>query len=144
MRQFARLIEADERPFSRYCCLCASADVEADEGHAAFCVHVQNWAAGSLYVAITDLIYGDSFDLLESQAFISTSAVTNAFGWRVDDVEVQNIWWTDEACMVECEYTASGDQDADRYFYGDTIYGTTTVRIDAEECVTFWEITAEL
>jgi uncharacterized protein (TIGR02996 family) len=144
VHEFATCLTEEERQIARYIPLAVSIKATQDAGHAAFCRQILGAAEDRLRDTIFDLVNEHSFAIVESEAFCSESAVTNAGMWNVDEVGVDSISWNEDGCVVSISYSASGDHDEDRVFSGDAIDGTATVLIDLEEHVYYEDITAEI
>ena len=86
----------------------------------------------------------DSYgELINSEGASSAIAVTNAFGWGCDEYEVTNIDVQEDECVVDISWHASGDQDEDKPFCGDSISGTAQAVIDDDGNVSYRDIEAE-
>ncbi|HTU18649.1 MAG TPA: hypothetical protein VMG10_11360 [Gemmataceae bacterium] len=94
--------------------------------------------------AIDEKIAETSHEILDSEVFARTIAVTNASGWGMDDYEVQRIDLGEEACIVRLTYSASGEQAENKAYSGDRVTGTAEAVIDSHGAVEYREITAEL
>jgi len=51
---------------------------------------------------------------------------------------------SDEECTVSLSYSASGDQDKEKPYSGDTVVGTAVAVIDSQGNVQYSEITADV
>jgi hypothetical protein len=85
-------------------------------------------------------------EIVDTDAFSSTVAETNAFDWGVDDYEVTSIDFDDEdeTCTVRLKYMGSGDHDSDRMYHGDSIAGEAEAIIDARGTVIYENVSAEV
>jgi hypothetical protein len=83
------------------------------------------------------MLTAEAHALFDDDAMSGTMSETNAFGWSVDELEVMNIDLQEDECAASFTFTASGDQDPDRMWSGDTITGEGTAVIDAAGNVTF-------
>lgn len=139
-RQFADAL-GDDGLIVRCIHLNAAALQGEDHGHTAFCAQTATLLARG---EISDLLNNESFDLLETEEFTSASAETNASMFSVDEVEVLGLSWTEDGCEARCSYSASGEQDEDRWFYGDTVRGGATAIVTADGRVSFTNVTADV
>lgn len=94
--------------------------------------------------AIDEKIAETSHEILDSGAFGSAIAETNASGWGMAEYEIQDIDLGDEECIVTFSYSASGDQDEEKPYSGDTVTGTAKAAIDSQGAVEYRDITAEV
>ena len=60
------------------------------------------------------------------------------------NVRSKNSRWSDEKCTVSLSYSASGDQDKEKPYSGDTVVGTAVAVIDSHGDVQYTDITAEV
>jgi uncharacterized protein (TIGR02996 family) len=140
-REFANMLAEEDGLIARYVQLNSVALEAGDPEHIACCAQA---GTDSVEGDLAELLNHRSFDIVESEAFTSESAITNADMWSVDEVEIESIAWEEDACRAQCSYSASGDQIEDRMFAGNVIAGTVTAVIDIEGAVSFEEITAEV
>jgi hypothetical protein len=94
--------------------------------------------------AIDEKIAETNHEILDSEAFASAIAETNATGWGVDEYEIEEINLGDKECIVRLSYSASGDQEEDKMYSGDKATGTAEAVIDSQGAVEYREITAEI
>ncbi len=80
--------------------------------------------------------------VLDSEAVASEIAMTNAFGWVIDEFEVEIMGLDANGCHARVTFVASGDHDEDRMFSGDQVRGTVDAVIDAEGRVEYGEVDA--
>jgi hypothetical protein len=109
-----------------------------------FVQHLKALAESDRRSAIDEKIADTYHEILNSEAFNGAIAETNATGWGVDDYEIQDIDLGDENCIVKLSYSASGEQDTDKVYAGDTVTGTAEAAIDAQGAVQYSNITAEV
>jgi hypothetical protein len=83
-------------------------------------------------------------DILESEAFNSEAAITNAANYSIDEYEVQDIDFEDVECIVKLTFSASGEQLEDRMFCGDRITGECEVAFDSEGRIEYRDIQADV
>jgi hypothetical protein len=94
-----------------------------------------------------DLRIADSCqDILESEAFNSEAAITNAVNYSIDEYEVQDVDFDEDEkeCNVKLTFTASGEQLEERMFCGDRITGECEVAFDAEGRIEYRDVQAEV
>ena len=108
-----------------------------------YIAHLKSLSKEQLDSEIDGKIADSYHELVNSEGASSAIAVTNAFGWGCDEYEVISIELTDDECLVEISWHASGDQDGDKPFCGDTISGTAQAVIDDDEKVSYRDIDAE-
>lgn len=82
--------------------------------------------------------------IIESDAFASSVAETNASGFILDEVDIQDVELGDLECIVTLGYSASGEQHEERMHAGDKIRGEAVAVIDGHRSVTYREVTAEI
>jgi len=100
----------------------------------------QQDAAQQAAAEFVDSYIADSKDdILEDETVASLMADTNTGAWDVDDYQVTDVSIDEEAgtIIVSLGFTATGEQDTDRPFSGDTISGTAEATIDTKGKVTY-------
>jgi hypothetical protein len=73
-------------------------------------------------------------EIIDTEAFSSAMAETNAAPWDVGECDVTDIQFDDEndTCVVRLMYNASGDQDPDKMYCGTEITGEAVAVIDSK------------
>jgi hypothetical protein len=94
--------------------------------------------------AIDEKIAETVHKILDSEAFVRATTETNASGWGMDEYEIQAIGLGDEECTLRLSYSASGEQEEDKPYSGDSVTGTAEAAIDSQGAVEYREITAEV
>jgi hypothetical protein len=94
--------------------------------------------------AIDEKIADTYHEILDSEAFISATAETNASGWGMDEYEILDLNLGEAECSVKLSYSASGEQDMEKPSSGDSITGTAEAAIGSHGAVDYREITAEV
>jgi len=96
-----------------------------------------------LSVEIDNILSETIHEIIDDESIISLMATTNAFGWSVDEYEIENIEIDDE-CVVEFSFAASGEHDDEKMYYGDKITGKGIAKITIEKNVNFDIVDAEI
>jgi hypothetical protein len=83
---------------------------------------------------LNELLNEICFDLLnQDETITGLTAETNAFGWGVDDIKIDNIdfqWKDGHFCpVVSVNFRLTGDHDEDHVFSADTIVGTLKLQL---------------
>lgn len=96
--------------------------------------------------AIGELISGSIHEIADDPVFCHCIASTNTETWEVDDYELDEADFDDQdrSVRVPLSYHATGDQDEDAFFQGNTIDGNAVAVIHNDGRVTFDELTAEV
>lgn len=73
-----------------------------------------------------------------------TMADTNAAGWTVDEAQIQDVRYDATGCHVHFTFRASGDQNTDAVYTGDSMSGDGVATIDPAGVVTHEVTRAEI
>ena len=106
--------------------------------------HLKTLSQEELNGEIDDKISETDSEILNSDEVNDAIAVTNAFGWGIDEYQVTVIAMGKEECIVKLTYSASGDQDQDKMYSGTCVTGEAEAVIDASGNVEYREITASV
>ncbi len=109
-----------------------------------FVRYLKTLSVAERHVAIQEKITATYHEILNSLAFANMIASTNASGWGVDECQIEEFEMSDEKCTVSLSYSASGDQDKEKPYSGDTVVGTAVAVIDSHGDVQYTDITAEV
>ena len=82
--------------------------------------------------------------IVDSDEACSLTAETNSSGWMADEYEVRDVDISDDECLVQLDFTLSGDAEEDMGMSGTRITGTATATIDDNGRVTYDEISGEV
>ncbi len=96
--------------------------------------------------AVQSMIDETNHEIIETEAFCSAMAVTNAAPWKVDECNDIDIDFDDDddTCIVRVTFKASGDQDPDRTYSGNVITGEAEAVIDVKGQVSYQNVTGEV
>ena len=95
-----------------------------------------------LLIEADDLISETLYEIIQSDAFSSAMAETNASDFDVDGYEIRDTELRDDELIINLAYTASGQQDEDRMYSGDTIRGKAVAVVNGFRDVHYAEVTA--
>jgi uncharacterized protein with HEPN domain len=94
---------------------------------------------------IDQVLCESSFDILNSDEVSSAMAETNAGEFEVDQIDISDISFDDDYCLVKFEFDVHGRHfDDDRMFSGDTISGSGEARIDSSGLLEFEVLSAHV
>lgn len=93
---------------------------------------------------IDDLISNSYDEITQSEAFNDAESETNATMFIIDEYDILDVSFTDEACEITISYSASGDQLEERMYAGDEIRGEAVAVIDADGNVSYRDIKASV
>ena len=108
-----------------------------------YIAHLKTLSKEQLDNEIDSKIADSYHELINCEGASSAIAGTNAFGWGCDEYEVSDIELTEDECIVNITWHASGDQDEDKPFSGDAISGTAQAVIDDDEKLSYRDVDAE-
>lgn len=98
----------------------------------------------SLDVEIDSLIADTNFEIIDSDEVSEIIAQTNAYAYSVDDYEILEIEFIDDTCVLKLRFTAHGEQDSDKFFYGSRISGFATAIINKDGDIEYKDISATI
>lgn len=113
-----------------------------DEGN--YIDYLKSLSKTELDTEIDSIIADIKHEVIDDDEINSIIADTNAYAWDCDDYHIENIEFTEIECIVTFYFHASGEQDKDRVYHGNSISGTAEAVIDADENITLQNITASL
>lgn len=80
----------------------------------------------------------------DDAVYASCIATTNALGWGVDEYKIVAYQVVEGEIGVNLTYSASGEQEEDHAFLGDSVSGTAVAVVDDDGDVRYEEVTAEV
>ena len=70
------------------------------------------------------------YSIVEDDTISCETANTNAYAWDCDQYEIENLEFDDNKCIISIVFYLSGEQDQNRFYFGNKITGDATVYID--------------
>jgi hypothetical protein len=130
-KELAETMERDER-------------VQDTTSFKGFVRDLKGMSKDALALAIDNKLADAAFVLVDMGNAPDQMAGSNATGFYVDDYEVEQVDFSSGECRVSLTWHATGDQEDDKPFTGNTLRGTAIAVINDLGEVEFKDVTCEL
>mgnify|MGYP001174224255 CR=1 FL=1 len=117
---------------------------EVNNENKSYIDYLRTLSEKELDVEIDNIICEITHELIDSDEVNSLIAITNTYAWDCDDYNIEEIEILDTECIVTLYFHASGDQDDDKPFHGNSISGKAEAVIGEDESVYFQKVSAHL
>jgi hypothetical protein len=117
---------------------------EVDNEDENYIDYLRTLSEKELGVEIDNIICEITHELIDADEVNSLIAMTNTYAWDCDDYNIEEIDILDTECIVTLSFHATGDQDEDKPFHGDSISGKAEAVVGEDESVYFQNVSAKL